>query len=786
MKLSRRLLIKSALITTSLSVSTNSVAGASDSDWPMVQYDAKNSGRSNNVSGPTSLPEEQWEVGTNESSGNPCVYNGNIIINGTLFDSQSGEAQWSSTESIFTAVSGDTAVLTGGFEGIRGVDLTTGEQRWELSESPIDKELGIPTVHDGNIYVTERIPEGNTLPPENSSLYKVDLDTGDLLKSLSEDGGSGYYGTVGCDGSHIFVLYGLGFQDVFLRKINTELDSDSIEELKLSGDQRQYAEVPTIPTVSENFVYVGDYVYDSESKRIVAVDKVSMTNNWTVPSTLDISDSVAAGDNNIFIPAGSGIYAFKKNGDSEVWSKSLDSKANTPVIAGEVVYVGDDSGKIYAFDVETGEQLWKYDAGAPIDRPLAISDGVIYAPTSESKLFNITESPNDPPNADISNTPESPTVDEEVVFDASESSDENGIESYEWEFPNDESKTGRETTYTFTSPGSYEVVLTVTDAGGLSDSTSQSIDVSRPAEVPEAQISYVPEEPRRGESVRFDASGSSSPDGTITEYEWTIDEQQKYGEEVTHTFEESGEYGISLEVTDDTDLSDSTQEFINIASEQLSASMRGDRTSVAVGDEAFIELSLVNFLTNEPVTVQLILQLPSGVSMTGVSGAEEGSGQTTAVTDVAPGSETNILVQLQVNEPGELPVNGRIIYTTGDGTEDNQQLREVVISAEDSESAGSSSDSTDSQSADESGTDSSSSDSTNSQSTDESGTDSSSSDSTSQQSSDQSEDDGNLSETVPGFGVGEAIIGLTGGYFALDKFVSRTQSEESSSENNST
>jgi len=187
----------------------------------------------------------------------------------------------------------------------------------------------------------------------------------------------------------------------------------------------------------------------------------------------------------------------------------------------------------------------------------------------------------------------------------------------------------------------------VTDIQGLTDSTNQIIEVSRPAEVPEAQFSYAPEAPRRDESVRFDAAGSTSSDGVITEYEWTIDGQQQYGEEVTHTFEESGEHSISLEVTDDTNLSDSTQKFVTVEDEQLSVSMRGDRTEVSVGEEAFIELSLVNFLTNDSITAQLILQLPSGVSMSGVSGADEGSGQTTAVTNVDPGSETNILVRLQ-------------------------------------------------------------------------------------------------------------------------------------------
>ena len=66
-----------------------------------------------------------------------------------------------------------------------------------------------------------------------------------------------------------------------------------------------------------------------------------------------------------------------------------------------------------------------------------------------------------------------------VEFDASDSSDPEGGElTYRWEFGDGSTSGGETTTHTFAQSGSFEVILTILDSGGLSSSASLMIDVT--------------------------------------------------------------------------------------------------------------------------------------------------------------------------------------------------------------------------------------------------------------------------------------------------------------------
>ena len=69
------------------------------------------------------------------------------------------------------------------------------------------------------------------------------------------------------------------------------------------------------------------------------------------------------------------------------------------------------------------------------------------------------------------------------------------------------------------------------------------------------------------ETVNFDASGSSDPDGTIVLYEWDWDEDEIYdveGETQTHSWDSGGSKTVTLRVTDDDDATDTDAQTITI------------------------------------------------------------------------------------------------------------------------------------------------------------------------------------------------------------------------------
>ncbi|WP_306061097.1 PKD domain-containing protein [Natronococcus wangiae] len=86
-----------------------------------------------------------------------------------------------------------------------------------------------------------------------------------------------------------------------------------------------------------------------------------------------------------------------------------------------------------------------------------------------------------PPTADLS-APDSAEAETEVQLDASDPTDDHGIESYEWDLNSDgtadETTTSPKLSYTFENAETHEVTVTAVDAAGQSDTASATIDVT--------------------------------------------------------------------------------------------------------------------------------------------------------------------------------------------------------------------------------------------------------------------------------------------------------------------
>ena len=82
---------------------------------------------------------------------------------------------------------------------------------------------------------------------------------------------------------------------------------------------------------------------------------------------------------------------------------------------------------------------------------------------------------------------------------------------------------------------------------------------------PTAVISAIPGEINEGESVSFSAEASSDRDGEIVSYNWDFgDGDTGVGMNIEHTYYHSGQYNVTLTVTDNDGLSDSCSITVNI------------------------------------------------------------------------------------------------------------------------------------------------------------------------------------------------------------------------------
>lgn len=138
----------------------------------------------------------------------------------------------------------------------------------------------------------------------------------------------------------------------------------------------------------------------------------------------------------------------------------------------------------------------------------------------------------------------------DVIFDASGSKDPNdNIVEYAWDFNND-NKTddaNATTSYKFTTAGTYNVTLTITDSSNLSSKTQIVVKVEAPGlktDVTADPISGVV--PLK---VNFDASGSSYPTGKIVSYEWDFGdgtEPRIDAAKVSHQFTAIGTFTVRV------------------------------------------------------------------------------------------------------------------------------------------------------------------------------------------------------------------------------------------------
>ncbi len=193
-----------------------------------------------------------------------------------------------------------------------------------------------------------------------------------------------------------------------------------------------------------------------------------------------------------------------------------------------------------------------------------------------SAIFTVVPPVSDiPPVSDFAFNPSTPTVGQLVFFNGLLSHDPDGtIDSYSWNFGDGSSsisttpnQLNAQVQHPFSTPGNFYVTLTVTDNAGLTGSKTELLLVVPSSDLPPiARFTFSPPTPTVGTAVSFDGSQSFDPDGFVQSWSWNFGDNYVLGSgpNAFHTYSSPGNYTVTLTVTDNAGLTNSSSRVVPV------------------------------------------------------------------------------------------------------------------------------------------------------------------------------------------------------------------------------
>jgi PKD repeat protein len=251
-------------------------------------------------------------------------------------------------------------------------------------------------------------------------------------------------------------------------------------------------------------------------------------------------------------------------------SVAFDASASVEPKAGETItkYEWDfDGDGTYDQTTSTPTTSHAYAARGQYNVGLRVTDSALESGTTTVPLI-VTQ----PPTVSLGASPNPVQAGDPVTVTATASDPDTGgsITKYEWDLNGDgsfETDTGAvsATSTTFPAEGTYTVRVRVTDSDGAKAVDTATITVDPPAttnQPPVASIT-VPGLAVAGTPTTLDATASTDPDGSVTQYEWDFNGDGVYDQTtaqptVSHTFGAAGQVTVGLRVTDNGGSTDAT------------------------------------------------------------------------------------------------------------------------------------------------------------------------------------------------------------------------------------
>jgi PKD repeat protein len=260
------------------------------------------------------------------------------------------------------------------------------------------------------------------------------------------------------------------------------------------------------------------------------------------------------------------------------------------------------------------------------------------------------EAPAEDPVASFTFDPSSPDAGQSVSFDASGSTDDGSIASYEWDFGDGETASGASTSHTFDSAGDYDVQLTVTDDEGATATATQTVQVQSadtdPGQAPSTAMHLDPTDELVGvdQTATFDIVVDSADGGV-------------------------GTYDISVALSDSSAASITDVELAGTAGPEVT-----DVEIASDGSEATMEAVLVDTADTGSVSIGTVTLQGTAEGSTDLDlavdelGTEAGTAYVVTATDGASVDVSTLVVGDSQSPAQDLDGDGVYEDVNGDGT----------------------------------------------------------------------------------------------------------------------
>lgn len=384
--------------------------------------------------------EVDWELtGVDGVSGTPIVaddvvYIGDWVGDVHALDAQTGDEVW--TAALEARITGavaldDSRVFAGTFNGSRLVALNreSGDVEWDvqLDEHPMSAIYGSPIYIDGMVIVGvggfENFVGGVEEFTFRGSLVALDAETGDEVwrywttcgpENADQDNCAGVGEAEGpgvaiwsspaidTDRGHVYIGTGQHYDAPATGRSDAviALDLATGEEVwvhqytegDIWGVQRPEgldADVGAPPNLfqADGVDAVGAGDKDGVYK---VLNRDTGEEIWSVDLTDGgpqggVMASATVVDGTVFLTSNKAgqaadLVALATADGNELWRVDLEASVTGPLTwANDVLYVGDNSGRVAAYDAADGERLWSDDVDAPAAGGVAVVDGTVYA-----------------------------------------------------------------------------------------------------------------------------------------------------------------------------------------------------------------------------------------------------------------------------------------------------------------------------------------------------------------------------------------------------------------------